>query len=91
VSLLSHQRSFVYDDMQDLLKKGDTLGSDEGVLDIDNMPDEYLMEDLDYLVPILHMQLHFGQESFRPNFYSYNLGQLFIQTLQTEIIRKLGT
>ena len=52
MSLLSHQRSFVYDDMQELMKKRDTLGSDEGLVEGD-MPEEYLMEDFDYLVSIL--------------------------------------
>ncbi len=51
MSLLSHQRSFVYDDMQELMKKRDTLGSDEGLVEGD-MPEEYLMEDFDYLVKI---------------------------------------
>ncbi len=51
MSLLSHQRSFVYDDMQELMKKRDTLGSDEGLVEGD-MPEEYLMEDFDYLVTI---------------------------------------
>ena len=48
MSLLSHQRSFVYDDLQDLIKKRETLASDEGLDDLD-MPEEYLMDDFDYL------------------------------------------
>jgi hypothetical protein len=47
VSLLSHQRSFVYDDMIDLKNKPElTIYSEEGIADMD-LPDNLLMmEDL---------------------------------------------
>jgi len=49
VSLLSHQRSFVYDDMIDLKKPELTIYSEEGIADMD-LPDNLLMmEDLEYL------------------------------------------
>ena len=51
MSLLSHQRSFVYDDMHELMKKRETLGSDEGIDELD-MPEEYMMEDFDYVEDI---------------------------------------
>ena len=48
--ILISQRSFVYDDVQELIKKRETLASDEGVDELDDMPEEYLMmEDFDYL------------------------------------------
>ena len=48
VSLLSHQRSFVYDDMIDLKKPELTIYSEEGIADMD-LPDNILFDDLDYL------------------------------------------
>lgn len=48
MSLLSHQRSFVYDDIQELMKKRETLGSNEGLDELD-MPEEYMMDDFDYM------------------------------------------
>ena len=49
VSLLSHQRSFVYDDIIDLKKPELTIYSEEGIADMD-LPDNLLMmEDLEYL------------------------------------------
>ena len=47
VSLLSHQRSFIYDDMIDLKNKPElTIYSEEGIADMD-LPDNLLMmEDL---------------------------------------------
>jgi hypothetical protein len=48
VSLLSHQRSFVYDDVIDLKKPELTIYSEEGIADMD-LPDNILFEDLDYL------------------------------------------
>ena len=48
VSLLSHQRSFVYDDVIDLKKPELTIYSEEGIADMD-LPDNILFDDLDYL------------------------------------------
>lgn len=48
VSLLSHQRSFVYDDMIDLKKPELTIYSEEGIADMD-LPDNLLLEELEYL------------------------------------------
>lgn len=48
VSLLSHQRSFVYDDVIDLKKNELTIYSEEGIADMD-LPDNMLFDDLDYL------------------------------------------
>ena len=49
VSLLSHQRSFVYDDIGIDLKKPElTLYSEEGIADMD-LPDNILFDDIDYL------------------------------------------
>ena len=49
VSLLSHQRSFIYDDIIDLKKPELTIYSEEGIADMD-LPDNLLMmEDLEYL------------------------------------------
>lgn len=48
VSLLGHQRSFVYEDLQGILDKGDSICSEEGLADLD-APHEYLLDDYDYL------------------------------------------
>lgn len=48
VSLLSHQRSFVYDDVIDLKKPELTIYSEEGIADMD-LPDNILLDDFDYL------------------------------------------
>ncbi len=48
VSLLSHQRSFVYDDVIDLKKPELSIYSEEGIADMD-LPDNILFDDLDYL------------------------------------------
>ncbi len=48
VSLLSHQRSFVLDDVIDLKKPELTIYSEEGIADMD-LPDNILFDDLDYL------------------------------------------
>ena len=49
VSLLSHQRSFIYDDMIDLKKPELTIYSEEGIADMDLPDNLLLMEDLEYL------------------------------------------
>ena len=49
VSLLSHQRSFIYDDFIDLNMHPDlTIYSEEGIDDMD-LPDNILFDDLDFL------------------------------------------
>ena len=48
VSLLSHQRSFLYDDLYDLNNPELSIYSEEGIADMD-LPDNILFDDLDYL------------------------------------------
>ena len=75
MSLLSHQRSFVYDDMHELMKKRETLGSDEGIDELD-MPEEYMMEDFDYVDNITSCNKVF-----------YQIGQSFTQTNRRWLFR----
>ncbi len=48
VSLLSHQRSFLYDDLLDLNNPELSIYSEEGIADMD-LPDAILFEEFDYL------------------------------------------
>jgi len=48
VSLLSHQRSFIFDDVIDLKNLEHSIYSEEGIADMD-LPDNLLLEELDYL------------------------------------------
>ena len=48
ISLLSHQRSFLYDDFLDMNDPELSIYSEEGIADID-LPDNILFEDFDYL------------------------------------------
>ena len=48
LSLLSHQRSFLYDDLIDVNDPELSIYSEEGIADID-LPDNILFEDFDYL------------------------------------------